>query len=55
MSSHLSKRERAAGKRKKRSYYFAWSNVNGSGSLTLKLGTRKWNKVNLKKITNAPF
>jgi hypothetical protein len=55
MGKHLSKRERAAGKRKKRSHYYGWSNSNGSGSLTLKLGKRKWSKVNLSKISNAPF
>jgi hypothetical protein len=55
MSKHLGKRERAAGKRKKRSQYIGWSNVSGSGSLTLKLGTRKWAKVNLQKITGSPF
>lgn len=55
MSKHLGKRERAAGKRKKRSHYYWWSNSNGSGSLTLKLGKRKWAKINLSKVSDAPF
>lgn len=55
MGKHLGKRERAAGKRKKRSHWFAWSGPNGSGELTLKLGTRKWNKINLQKLTGLPF
>jgi len=56
MGKHLGKRERLAGKRKKiRNRWFGWSNINGSGSLTLKLGNRKWNKINLQKISNAPF
>jgi hypothetical protein len=55
MSKHLGKRERAARKRKKRSHWFGWSNANGSGQLTLKLGKRKWKKINLKKLTGLPF
>lgn len=56
MSNHLGKRERAAGKRhKSRSHSVAYSNANGSGSLTLKLGSRKWKKINLQKLFNVPF
>jgi hypothetical protein len=55
MGKHLGKRERAAGKRKKRSHWFGLSNANGSGSLTLKLGKRKWGKINLHKVSGLPF
>jgi len=55
MKKHPGKRERAAGKRKKRSHWYGWSNANGSGSVTLKLGSRKWKKINLKKISDFPF
>ena len=55
MGKHLGKRERAARKRKKRSHYFGWSNANGSGSLTLKLGKRKLAKINWSKASGCPF
>lgn len=55
MSNHLGKRERMAGKRKKRIYWTAWSGPNGSGSLTLKIGKRKRMKLDLKKAKGLPF
>jgi len=55
MNQHLGKRERAARKRKKRNHGFAWSNTSGSGSLTLKLGSRKMKKINYQKLTGLPF
>lgn len=56
MSQHLGKRERAAGKRhKRRTEYYAWQRADQSGSLTLKLGSRKRKKINYKKLTGLPF
>ncbi len=55
MGKHLGKRERAAGKRHKRRRYYAWQLAGISGSLTLKLGSRKWKKVNLHKLAELPF
>ena len=58
MSKHLGKRERRAGKRhKRRNLSVGWSNANGSGSLTLKLGKRKREKIAsaLLRLTGFPF
>lgn len=56
MGKHLGKREREARKRnKRRTEYFAWQHAGQSGSLTLKLGTRKRKKVNLQKLSGLPF
>jgi hypothetical protein len=55
MSKHLGKRERRAGKIHKRIIRLAWQRAGVSGSLTLKLGTRKWKKIDYNKLTGFPF
>ncbi len=54
MGNHLGKREREARKRNKKRTVARYSTGGMSGWLTLKLGARKWSKINFNTL-KLPF